>query len=53
MVTDAFTRDVVPRLASGELQPTVDSIFSLDRIGEAHERMASNRSCGKIVLRID
>jgi len=53
VVTDAFTRDVLPRFASGELQPTVDSIFALDQIGDAHERMASNRSCGKIVLRID
>ena len=52
-MTDAFSREVVPRFASGELQPTVDSVFPLEQIGEAHERMASNRSCGKIVLRID
>ena len=53
IVTEAFARDVVPLIASGELRPVVDSVFQLDQIAQAHDRMASNESCGKIVLRID
>lgn len=53
IVTEAFARDVVPLITSGELRPIVDSVFPLDQIAQAHDHMASNLSCGKIVLRID
>jgi NADPH2:quinone reductase len=52
-VTAAFARDVVPLLASGVLRPTVDCVYALDEIRDAHERLASNASFGKIVLRVD
>jgi NADPH2:quinone reductase len=51
--TAAFARDVVPLFPSGALRPTVDSVFALDRIREAHERLASNATFGKVVLRVD
>jgi NADPH2:quinone reductase len=51
-VTAAFTRDVVPLLASGALRPTIDSVFDLDDAARAHERLASNATFGKIVLRV-
>lgn len=49
-VTAAFARDVVPLFDSGTLRPTVDSVFPLDEIGAAHERLASNETFGKVVL---
>lgn len=52
LVARAFDRDVMPRLASGELCPSVDSVFPLDRIADAHRRMESNTNIGKLVLRI-
>ncbi len=52
LVARAFDRDVMPRLASGELRPSVDSVFPLDRIADAHRRMESNTNIGKLVLRI-
>ena len=51
-VTAAFARDVVPLLASGALRPTIDSVFDLDDVGAAHERLAGNATLGKVVLRV-
>ncbi|MFI5228564.1 MAG: NAD(P)H-quinone oxidoreductase [Gemmatimonadales bacterium] len=52
-VTAAFASDVVPRIEAGALRPTVDHVFALDEIAAAHERLASNQTFGKIVLRHD
>jgi NADPH:quinone reductase-like Zn-dependent oxidoreductase len=50
--TAAFARDVLPLLASGTVRPTVDRVFELDEIRAAHERLASNETFGKVVLRM-
>jgi putative PIG3 family NAD(P)H quinone oxidoreductase len=49
-VARAFERDVLPRLARGEVRPVIDSIFPLEQLPEAHRRMESNQSFGKIVV---
>lgn len=49
-VTEAFSRDLLPLLDSGALVGNVDSVFSLDQIREAHERMESNETFGKVVI---
>lgn len=51
-VTRAFASEVVPLLASGVLQPTIDSKFPLAEIAEAHRRLESNQSTGKVVIEI-
>jgi len=51
-VTLAFARDVVPLLASGALNPTIDGVFDLAEIAKAHERLAGNATFGKVVLRV-
>jgi putative PIG3 family NAD(P)H quinone oxidoreductase len=51
-VTSAFTHDVVPLIASGVLRPTIDNVFDLADIGQAHERLAGNATFGKVVLRV-
>jgi NADPH2:quinone reductase len=51
-VTAAFARDVVPLLASGEVRPIVDHVFELGEIRDAHARLASNQTFGKLVLRV-
>jgi putative PIG3 family NAD(P)H quinone oxidoreductase len=51
-VAAAFARDVLPLLASGQVRPTVDGVLELSEIREAHERLASNRTFGKVVLRM-
>lgn len=51
-VTAAFARDVVPLFESGALRATVDQVFDLADIAAAHERLASNATFGKVVLRV-
>ena len=52
-VTQAFERDVMPRLRRGELRSNVDSTFPLASIRDAHRRMESNASFGKVVIQVD
>lgn len=52
-VTRSFDRDVMPRLSRGELCANVDSVFPLSAIREAHRRMESNESFGKVVLEVE
>lgn len=51
-VADAFATDVVPRVASGELLPSIDAVFPLAQIAEAHTRLASNETVGKVVIEL-
>lgn len=51
-VTRLFASEVVPLLASGVLRPNIDSRFPLAEIAEAHRRLGSNQSTGKVVLEI-
>ena len=51
--TERFAAQVVPLLAQGKLRPVLDSEFPLSGIQDAHRRMDSNASFGKIVLRMD
>jgi putative PIG3 family NAD(P)H quinone oxidoreductase len=43
-------RRLVPLFESGKLRPVIDEILPMDRIREAHERMESNKTFGKLVL---
>ena len=51
--TRLFAEQVVPLLAEGRVTPVVDKIYKLEEIREAHARMESNESFGKIVLLIE
>ncbi|XP_053315797.1 quinone oxidoreductase PIG3 [Spea bombifrons] len=51
----AFTEKALPYFSPGgpiQLQPIVDSVFPLDKIPDAHQRMEDNKNTGKIVLQI-
>ncbi len=51
-VAEAFARDIVPRVASGALRPTIDSVYPLQRLAEAHRRLESNATVGKVVIEV-
>lgn len=51
-VADAFVADIVPRVARGELVPTIDEVFPISRIAEAHARLESNATTGKLVIEL-
>ncbi|HKN84892.1 MAG TPA: NAD(P)H-quinone oxidoreductase, partial [Pyrinomonadaceae bacterium] len=51
-ISGAFARDVLPLLANGSIQPVIDSVFPLEKIQDAHRRLESNETFGKVVLTI-
>lgn len=51
--TRLFARHVVPLLADGVVRPVTDKVYRLEEIREAHQRLESNESFGKVVLLID
>jgi tumor protein p53-inducible protein 3 len=51
-MTRRFTRQYLPLLESGHLQPIVDRIFEFEDVSAAHQRMEDNLNRGKIVLKV-
>lgn len=50
--TRRFADHVVPLLEREVVRPVIDKVYRMDEVREAHERMESNASFGKIVLKI-
>jgi len=48
-----FTSHVVPLLADGTVRPVIDRTYNLEEIREAHLRLESNESFGKVILLIN
>lgn len=48
--TRRFAAHVVPLLESGRVRPVIDSVYPMQEVRAAHERMESNESFGKLVL---
>jgi len=48
--TGAFARDLLDGFESGALRAVVDRLFPLEAIADAHRRMESNESFGKVVV---
>ena len=48
--TAAFSRDLGDALATGAIRAVVDRVFPLADIADAHRRMESNESFGKVVI---
>jgi putative PIG3 family NAD(P)H quinone oxidoreductase len=51
--TRLFAQHVVPLLASAAVRPVIDSVFRMDEVRAAHQRLESNETFGKVVLVID
>lgn len=47
-----FAAQALPLVARGLARPVVDSVYDLADVRSAHERMESNESFGKIVLKV-
>jgi putative PIG3 family NAD(P)H quinone oxidoreductase len=48
--TRLFACSVLPLVSRGAIRPVIDRVYPADEIRDAHERMESNASFGKIVL---
>ena len=51
-LTQRFIRELLPQFAAGRLRPVVDHTYPLSEAAEAHRRMESGGSFGKIVLTV-
>ena len=51
-VTKTFAAQVVPLFARGSLRVPIDGVFPLERAADAHRRLESNLTAGKVVLRV-
>jgi len=49
-VTQAFSREVLPWLASGQIVMRVDATFPLERIADAHALLEGNQTIGKVAI---
>jgi NADPH2:quinone reductase len=50
--TRLFAVQVLPLLSRGIVRPVIDKVYEMDEVRAAHERLESNESFGKIVLKI-
>lgn len=50
--TRRFSAHVRPLLARGLVRPVIDKVYTINEVREAHERLESNVSFGKVVLMI-
>ncbi len=51
--TRLFEAQVVPLLEDGTVSPVIDSVYKMEEVRAAHQRLESNESFGKVVLLID
>jgi NADPH:quinone reductase-like Zn-dependent oxidoreductase len=49
-LSQRFTQEVVPLFDTGALSPVIDSRYALEQAPEAHRRMESNETVGKVLL---
>jgi NADPH:quinone reductase len=51
-IAQELRQQVWPLLEMGKLKPVIDSVFTLEQVSLAHERMESNQHIGKIILEV-
>lgn len=51
-LTQRFSAEMLPRFDTGALRPVIDSRFTLADAPDAHRRMESNETIGKVLLTI-
>ncbi|MFT7623041.1 MAG: NADPH2:quinone reductase [Myxococcota bacterium] len=49
-LTQEFSASMLPLFAEGSLRPVVDDVLPMSAVVEAHSRMESNKTFGKLVL---
>ncbi|WP_215782499.1 NAD(P)H-quinone oxidoreductase [Paludibacterium sp. B53371] len=52
-LASALAQHVLPAQAAGRVQMTVDAVYPLSEVAEAHLHMESNRNLGKIMLHVE
>lgn len=52
-VVQGFIRQFMPMFIDGRLKPTIDSVYDVSAINDAHTRMEQNLNIGKIIVRLN
>ena len=47
-----FTNNIIEHFESGLIKPILDSEFTLDQVSEAHARVESNETIGKVLMKV-
>ncbi len=48
----SLVKEVWPKVSTGEVKPTIDTVLPITQAEEAHALLAENKSCGKVVLKV-
>ncbi|MFV1884527.1 MAG: zinc-binding alcohol dehydrogenase family protein [Balneola sp.] len=51
-LSKALLQEFINKVESGDIKLNIDSVFSLDKVAEAHQYMEDNKAKGKIVVKI-
>ena len=51
IAVQAFAREVVPMLADGRVAPSIDSVYGVDEVHGAFDRLAARGKRGKVLVR--
>lgn len=51
-LTKDFINFTFEKLASGQIKPIIDSVWTWEQANEAHEHMEQNKNAGKIIMRV-
>lgn len=48
----SLVKEVWPKVSTGEVKPTIDTVLPITEAEAAHALLAENKSCGKVVLQV-
>lgn len=52
-IVQGFARQFMPMFIDGRLKPTIDTVYDVSDINDAHARMEHNLNVGKIIVRLN
>jgi len=52
-IVQRFVQQFMPMFSDGRLKPTIDSVYDVSNINDAHARMEQNFNVGKIIVRLN
>jgi NADPH:quinone reductase-like Zn-dependent oxidoreductase len=52
-IVQGFVHQFMPMFADGRLKPTIDSVYDVTEMNDAHARMEQNLNIGKIIIRLN
>lgn len=52
-IVQGFVHQFLPMFADGRLKPTIDSVYDVAEMNDAHARMEQNLNIGKIIVRLN